>query len=179
MSDANLREGAGKPKRVRIGRVSGLFGVKGWVKIHSYTEPRENVVGFEEWILEHDGAERRVEVEAGRPAGKHVIAKLRGIDDRDEARRFLGAEIWVERSALPPCEPGEYYWVDLEGLTVRNLRGEILGEVDHMMATGANDVMVLTGGRDRLIPWVPDVVREVDIERGVIVVDWEESFWEP
>lgn len=179
MSDADFREDAGKSKRVRIGRVSGLFGVKGWVKIHSYTEPRENVVGFREWILEHDGTEHRMEVEAGRPAGKHVIAKLRGIEDRDEARRLIGAEISVERSALPPCEPGEYYWVDLEGLEVRNLRGEVLGEVDHMMATGANDVLVVTGGGDRLIPWVPGVVHEVDIDGGFIVVDWDESFWEP
>ncbi|HEX6993521.1 MAG TPA: ribosome maturation factor RimM [Gammaproteobacteria bacterium] len=162
-----------------MGRISGLFGVKGWVKIHSYTEPRENVVGFAEWIVEHEGVERRVEVEAGRTAGKHVIAKLKGVDDRDDARRWIGAELAVERAALPPCGPGEYYWVDLEGLTVRNVRGETLGEVDHMMQTGANDVLVLTGGADRLIPWVPSVVREVDVGGGYIVVDWEESFWEP
>src|SRR5690606_18375411 len=102
VSDTDFRT-----RRVPVGRVSGLFGVKGWLKIHSYTEPRENVVGFKEWILEHDGVLHRVEVEAGKPAGKHVIAKLRGVDDRDEARRWIGAEISVERSALPPCEPGE------------------------------------------------------------------------
>jgi len=168
-----------RSKRVRVGRICGLFGVKGWVKILSYTEPRENVVGFAEWIVEHEGTERRVEVEAGRKAGKHVIAKLKGVDDRDDARRWIGAELSVERAALPPCEPGEYYWVDLEGLTVRNVRGETLGEVDHMMQTGANDVLVLTGGEDRLIPWVPSVVREVDVDGGYIVVDWEKSFWEP
>jgi 16S rRNA processing protein RimM len=170
---------AGEIKRVRVGRVSGLFGVKGWMKIYSYTEPRENVVAFEEWILELDGAEHRVEVEAGQPAGKHVIAKLRGVDDRDEAQRWIGAEISVEREALPPCEPGEYYWVDLEGLSVRNLRGETLGEVDHLLATGANDVLVLRGGGDRLIPFVPSVVQQVDIDGGYIVVDWDTSFWDP
>ena len=173
MSDADVRS-----KRVRVGRISGLFGVKGWVKIHSYTEPRENVVGFKEWIVEHEGSEQRVEVEAGRTAGKHVIAKLKGVDDRDDARRWIGAELSVEREALPPCEPGEYYWADLEGLTVRNLRGETLGEVDYLMRTGANDVLVLTGGADRLIPWISSVVRDVDIDGGFIVVDWEESFWE-
>jgi 16S rRNA processing protein RimM len=166
-------------KRVRVGRVSGLFGVKGWMKIYSYTEPRENVVQFEEWILELDGAEHRVDVEAGQAAGKHIIAKLHGVDDRDDAQRWVGAEISVEREALPPCEPGEYYWVDLEGLAVRNLRGEALGEVDHMLATGANDVLVLRGGGGRLIPFVPSVVRQVDIDSGTIVVDWDESFWEP
>jgi len=165
-------------KRVPLGRIGGLFGVKGWVKILSYTEPRENIVGYAEWILEHEGALHRVEVEAGHRAGKHVVAKLRGIDDRDEARRWLGAEISVEREALPPLEPGEYYWTDLEGLAVRNLRGETLGEVDYLMATGANDVIVLTGGGDRLIPFVPHVIREVDLDAGVIVVDWEPSWWE-
>lgn len=161
-----------------LGRVTGLFGVKGWMKVYSYTEPRENVVGFDEWILEHAGALRRFEVEAGKRSGKHVIAKLRGVDDRDEARRWLGAEISVEREAMPELAPGEYYWVDLEGLAVRNTRGELLGEVDHLMATGANDVLVLSGGPDRLIPFAPGTVREVDIAGGVIVVDWESSFWE-
>ena len=103
---------------------------------------------------------------------------MRGVDDRDEARQWIGAEISVERDALPPCAPGEYYWVDLEGLTVRNVRDETLGEVEHMMATGANDVLVLRG-KDRLIPFIPQVVREVNIDGGYIVVDWEASFWEP
>jgi 16S rRNA processing protein RimM len=170
--------GADGRKRVTLGRIGGLFGVKGWVKILSYTEPRENVLDYREWILEHGGAELRVEVEAGQRSGKHVVAKLRGIDDREEARRWIGTEISVERDALPPCEPGEHYWVDLEGLAVRNLRGEPLGEVDHMMATGANDVIVLRGGGDRLIPFVPQVVLEVDVEGGVIVVDWERNWWE-
>lgn len=165
-------------RRVTLGRICGLFGVNGWVKVLSYTEPRENILGYAEWFLEHGGALHRVEVEAGRPAAKHVVAKLRGIDDRDEARRWLGAEISVERSAMPPLEPGQYYWADLEGLTVRNLRGETLGEVDYLMATGANDVIVLTGGSDRLIPFVPHVVRDVDLGAGVIVVDWESSWWE-
>jgi len=163
---------------VTLGRITGLFGVKGWVKVHSYTEPRENVVDYSAWILEHGGREHRIEVEAGHLAGKGVVAKLRGIDDRDEARQWVGADIHVERGALPPCEPGEYYWVDLEGLEVRNTRGELLGEVDHLMATGANDVIVLRGG-DRLIPFVKgSVVRRVDVEAGVIVVDWEPGFWD-
>lgn len=169
----------GGAKRVDVGRISGLFGVKGWVKVHSYTEPRENIVEFAEWILEHEGESRRVEVEAGHRHGRTVVAKLRGIDDRDAARGLIGAEIRVERAALPPCAPGEYYWADLEGLEVRNTRGERLGEVERLMSTGANDVLVLRGGRDRLIPFaMGSVVREVDVEGGVIVVDWEREFWD-
>lgn len=166
-------------KYVELGRISGLFGVRGWVKVHSYTEPRENIVSFSEWILERDGDSHKLAVEAGHRQGRTVVAKLRGIDDRDAARAWLGAGVFVERSALPPCEPGEYYWVDLEGLAVRNTRGEHLGEVERMMATGANDVIVLSGGGDRLIPFVLDsVVRSVDLDAGVIVVAWDSSFWE-
>ena len=161
-----------------LGRLSGLFGVRGWVKVHSYTEPRENIIDYSGWILVHGGKEHRVDVEAGHLAGKSVVAKLRGIDDRDEASGWIGADVCVERAALPPCKPGEYYWVDLEGLEVRNMRGETLGEVDHLMSTGAHDVIVLRGG-DRLIPFVTGtVVQRVDFEAGVIVVDWESSFWD-
>lgn len=170
---------SGTGKRVTLGRINGLYGVKGWVRVYSYTEPRGNIVDYSAWTLEHEGQQRRVELEDGRSQGKTVVAKLRGIDDRDEARAWLGADITVEREALPPCEPGEYYWVDLEGLEVRNTRGEALGEVDHLMATGANDVIVLRGGEDRMIPFVQgDVVVDVDLEGGVIVVDWESGFWE-
>lgn len=170
---------SGTGKRVTLGRISGLYGVRGWVKVHSYTEPRENIVQYATWVLEHEGQERRVDVEAGRLQGRAVVAKLRGVDDRDEARSLIGAGVAVDRDALPPCEPGEYYWVDLEGLAVQNTRGERLGEVDHLMATGANDVIVLSGEEGRMIPFVQgDVVVDVDLERGVIVVDWEPSFWD-
>lgn len=146
------------------------------MKVHSYTEPRENITEFGSWILERDGDARRVEVEAAQRRGKTLVAKLRGIDDRDEARRWVGTDIAVERGELPPCEPGEYYWVDLEGLEVRNASGELLGRVDRLISTGANDVIVLDG--DRMIPYIADVVKRVDVAGGVIVVDWEASFWE-
>jgi 16S rRNA processing protein RimM len=164
---------------VTLGRITGLFGVKGWVKVHSYTDPRENIVEFATWILELDGETHNVELEAGHNQGKTVIAKLRGVDDREQAREWIGAHIAVDRQALPPCGPGEYYWADLEGLAVRNTRGELLGEVDHLLATGANDVIVLRGDVTRMIPFVKDeVVQRVDLAEGVIVVDWEPGFWD-
>jgi 16S rRNA processing protein RimM len=161
-------------KRVILGRISGVYGVKGWVKVHSFTEPRENIVGFDHWILEHGARPERVELEAGRSQGKHIGAKLRGIDDRDAAGRLVGADISVARGALPTCGPGEYYWTDLEGLAVHSVEGEPLGVVDHLIETGAHDVLVLAGDGERLIPFVvPDVVRRVDLDAGVIVVDWD------
>jgi 16S rRNA processing protein RimM len=165
--------GAQVSKLVSLGRISGVHGVKGWVKVHSYTEPRENIVGFSSWVLRVRERSETVEVEAGRRHGAIVIAKLRGVDDRDRAASLVGAEIAVERAQLPACAPGEYYWCDLEGLEVRNVRGEVLGMVDHLLATGSNDVLVLAGSDVRMIPFIEgDVIRGVDLENGVIVADW-------
>jgi 16S rRNA processing protein RimM len=164
---------------VSVGHISGVYGVRGWVKVHSYTEPRDNIVRFTEWRLAQPGSSWSVALEDGRSHGKSVLAKLDGIDDRDRAAELIGAQISVERAALPPCEPGEYYWADLEGLAVRSEAGEWLGTVDHLLATGAHDVLVMREDARRMIPFVMDkVVRDVDLERGVIVVSWDASFWE-
>ena len=165
------------PRLVPLGRISGVFGVKGWVKVHSYTEPRDNIVGFRVWTLRKSGVESTIEIEEGRAHGANVVAKVRGVDDRDRARELVGAEVVVERAALPDCEPGKYYWTDLEGLEVRTPGGESLGTVDHLVATGANDVLVLTGVPPRLIPFVVgEVIRSVDLDAGVIVADWSSEF---
>ena len=166
-------------KRVPLGRIGGAHGVKGWVNVHSYTEPRENIAQFRTWILDQGGAERRVGVESCESRGKSVVVKLAGIDDRDAAQALAGAAIAVERAALPPIAPGEYYWADLEGLTVRTLGGEVLGTIDHLVATGAHDVLVLGGPGPRMIPFAPGrIVRGIDLEAGIVLVDWDRSYWE-
>jgi 16S rRNA processing protein RimM len=160
-------------KPVTLGRISGVFGVKGWVKVHSYTEPRENVVAFSTWLVKARGGERRFEVEAGHAQGAGVVAKLRGLDDREQARELIGADIVVERSELPECAPGEYYWTDLEGLEVRTTEGQVLGTVDHLVGTAGHDLLVLKGEPQRLIPFVAGrVILEVDLALGRIVADW-------
>ena len=158
---------------VRLGYICGVHGVKGWIKVHSYTEPRGNIVDYTNWMLERDGRRWRAALEHGKSDGKNVLAKLEGIDDRDAAGDLIGTEIMVARDALPPCGPGEFYWADLEGLEVVTGDGRALGRVDHLLATGANDVLVVRGETEQLIPFVLDsVVREVDLTAGRIVVDW-------
>jgi 16S rRNA processing protein RimM len=164
-------------KWVILGRVSGVFGVKGWLKVQSYTEPRDNIVGFSAWTLRMNGVDRVFDVEDGHSHAGSVVAKLHGIDDRDRARELVGAEIVVVREQLPATAAGEFYWTDLEGLEVRTTTDIVLGKVDHLLATGGNDVLVLDSTPERLIPFVVGaVVKEVDLERGVIVVDWSPDY---
>jgi 16S rRNA processing protein RimM len=165
--------GANTDKLVTLGRISGHHGVKGWVKVRSATEPHGNIADFDAWLLRCDGRQRSVEVEEARVRRSDVIVKLRGIESREQAAEWIGAEVAIERSRLPACAPGEYYWTDLEGLEVRTPAGAVLGKVHHLLATGSNDVLVVTGERERLIPFVlGEVIRDVDLAAGVIVADW-------
>ena len=160
-----------------LGRVVAPHGVKGQVKLLSYTDPPANLLRYRPWILVHGGRELTIERPSGRGAGGTLVATLPDLDGRDAADAMVGAEIWVERDALPKPAPGEYYWSDLEGLEVVTKDGTSLGRVSHLFATGANDVMVVRGGRERLIPYLPgQVVSKVDIEAGRIEVDWDAEF---
>jgi len=161
---------------VTLGRISGVYGVKGWVRVYSHTQPRERILDYSPWRISPDGKALR-EVVTGRRQGKGVVARIEGIDDRDAAAQLIGAEITVPRDRLDAAPPGVYYWTDLEGLEVVTTDGQVLGTVDHLFETGANDVMVVTGDKERLIPFVePQVVRQVDFDAGRMVVDWDPDF---
>ena len=162
---------------VKVGRISGLHGIRGWIRIFSHTEPRENILQYRPWYLQAPDGPEAVEVVTGRRHGKGVIAKLAGWDDRDCAARMVGLDIAVYRSQLPAIESGEFYWTDLVGLSVRTTNGVDLGTVDHLIETGANDVLVVKGERERLIPFVKEsVIRAVDLSQGSIEVDWDPGF---
>ena len=169
---------SGAPSRLIIlGQVSGAVGVKGWVRVYSHTKPRENIINFDTWVLRLNGIDQHVVLEGNECRGKNVLAKVQGTDDRDSALGLVGAEITVERNSLQPCDPGEYYWADLEGLEVRTVVGQSLGHIDYLLSTGAHDVMVLAGDRERLIPFVlEEIVCEVDIGSGFLVVNWDPDF---
>jgi len=160
-----------------IGQVSGLFGVGGWVKVFSYTVPREGILDYADWQLGNGDQWRQVRLAEGKRQGKTIVVRIEGIDDRDVAAKLIGEQIAVERSQLPSLEEGHYYWADLEGLRVETRDGVQLGTVSGMLATGANDVMVVQGDqgdKQRLIPFVfGDRVLDVDFEAQVIQVDWD------
>lgn len=166
------------PGTVIVGRVAGLFGVDGWVKVYSHTDPRENIVNYDPWLLPVDGEWREFRLGGGRAHGKGVVARLAGISDRDGAKRLQGLDIAVRREQLPPLPPGEYYWTDLVGLSVETLDGRALGKVSRVFDTGANAVIVVAGdGRERLLPFVQGtVVQGVDLDAGLLRVDWDPDF---
>lgn len=140
----------------------------------SYTDPREAILDYESWLLGQEGAWRPAKVAEGQRHGKTVVARIDGFDDRDQAATLIGAEIGVPREALPEAEEGHYYWSDLEGLRVVRSDGSELGVLAYLLETGAHDVMVVKGEREQLVPFVKDeVVLDVDLEKGVITVDWD------
>lgn len=164
---------SGSDRRVTVGRVIGLYGVRGWVKVYSHTRPREAILNYSPWQIAVDGVWRSLELAEGRPQGKGIVARLAGYSDRDAATRLVGNDIAIDMAQLPPAGEQEYYWAELEGLRVVNRVGETLGQVSYLFETGANDVLVVQGERERLIPFAKDVIQRVDREAGVIYVDWD------
>lgn len=156
-----------------MGRVLGPFGVRGWVKLKTFTENLDNLAGYTTWWVTVAGVERPMQLEGVEVHASHMVAKLAGVDDRDQAFALRGAEISIPREALPPAEDGEFYWADLIGLDVVNLQGEHLGQVEDLLETGANDVLVVKGDdKQRLLPYVDAIVLEVNLTDHVIRVDW-------
>ncbi|MEH6446862.1 MAG: ribosome maturation factor RimM [Oceanospirillaceae bacterium] len=166
-----------------VGQITSVYGIKGWLKIYSHTEPMEGILDYKPWLIQRNGQWVPIDVEVSRKHGKGLVAKLEKVDDRDIARQYCGADIAVERSGLPELEVGEYYWSQLEQLTVYTLSGEELGKVSHLIETGSNDVLVVKGDsnsidlRERMVPYLPDqVVKEINLEEGTMRVDWDPEF---
>jgi 16S rRNA processing protein RimM len=165
-------------KQILLGRVRGAFGVRGELKLESFTEPTDAIFRYQPWRLrDARGVERELSGARGKVTPKGIVARFPEVEDRDAAEALLGSEVWVARDALPPPKPGEYYWIDLEGLRVVNLEGVDFGTVSHLFSTGVNDVMAVQGERERMIPFAePDYVKSVDFDAGLITVDWDSDF---
>jgi 16S rRNA processing protein RimM len=173
-----------------MGRISAPFGIKGWIRVQPFTESAGGLTNYSTWWLGGGDDWSECQVEQSQAQGTDVVAKLAGCDDRDVAAAFKGQQVAIPRAAFPPAEAGEFYWADLVGLSVKNTEGVEFGAVTSMIETGANDVMVVQRAvqrsavdgeqvaeeRERLIPFVADVVRRVDIAAGVIEVQWGEDY---
>jgi len=164
------------------GRITGCYGIKGWVRIHPYTHRAESLLDFPAWWLAGEQGPEPVVIDAGRRQGRGLLVHLAGVDDRTTAEALCGSEILVDAGDLPSLGDGEYYWHQLEGLEVwcRDEAGEqLLGRVAYLIETGANDVLVVHGSpgsiddRERLVPYLPgDVVEAVDLAAGRLTVAW-------
>lgn len=171
---------------VNVGRITAVYGVKGWVKVHSYTEPQDNLFEYHPWFLKTKHGVKQIEIDEARPHGDAFVAHIVGIDDRDLAAEYTAADIAVERELLPELDDGEYYWSQLEGLVVFTQFGgerKRLGVISKIMETGANDVLVVAADsqsidqRERLVPYVPEqFVLAVDLDTGEMLVDWDPEF---
>ncbi len=193
-----------KSEKIIVGRITGVYGVKGWIKVFSYTDPMEAIVDYKPWHIRAEGRKgapwTQVKLKAGKRQAKTVVAKLEHCNDRDAAMAYIGTEIAIEPEQLEALkEKNAYYWRDLIGMQVINQQDVALGTVKSLLETGANDVLVVvseeavdmkaseteaakvetvkTETRERLIPWtMGNAIVAVDQEKGVISVDWDPDF---
>ena len=166
-----------KQQHINVGRISSVFGIKGWVKVFSFTDARENILNYSPWLLKKDSETRVVNVIDGNLQGKAVVAQLDGVSDRDQAASLMGWDIFITPDQLPKAAKNEYYWSDLVGLAVETILGIQLGIVDGLLETGANDVVIVKGERERAIPFLQGkTIINIDLDVGKMIVDWDPDF---
>ena len=159
--------------QIEVGRVVGAFGIKGWIRVRSYSTPPEGLLRYKRWSI----SGRDWEVLDGHAQGEFVVASLAGLADRSAAEAMRGGVIEVPRSALPKAKRGEFYWTDVLGSEVVSTKGAKLGTLSSVGSNGAQDVMVVTGERERLIPAVAGaIVQSVDVKGKRIVVEWDPEY---
>ena len=169
-------DGDSNSRVIVLGKISAPFGVRGWSKVTSFTEPPEGILEYKIWSVVKNGSARTLKVLQGKPHGKFMVARFEGIEDRDAAALLTHSEVQVQRDQLPESDDG-HYWADLIGLDVVTKDGVKLGTVESLMETGANDVLVVKGESERLVPWIEDeVIVKVDLDGRIITVDWDPDF---
>lgn len=168
---------------VVLGKIVGVHGIRGAVKVYSHTDPLDNVLDYPQWTLRKGSETRTANFTDARIQGRVLVVQLKGLSDRNQALDLVDFEICVAQSALPDLDDGEFYWHQLEGLQVVTLEGQLLGRVDHLLETGSNDVLVVKpcegsmDQRERLLPYLPgQYVKDINLPSGVVQVDWDPEF---
>lgn len=162
---------------VIIGRFASVYGVKGWIRIDAFTDPIENILHYNPWLIQDKGALRPITIEHSAFHGKGIIVKVSGCHDRDTAKQYVNQNIFIPRDQLPLLHEGEYYWTDLMGLSVVTTTGIPLGKVVNLLETGANDVFIVQdGAQQRLIPYTDEAVSAIDLANKLLIVDWDPEF---
>lgn len=159
-----------------IGHFGSAYGVKGWLKVNSATDPIENILNYLPWQVYHQGLWSSLTITAGKKQGKYILVKIEGCDTPETAKTYTNDSIAIEREQLPALPSNEYYWSDLIGLSVINQDGINFGHVKSLLATGSNDVLVVKNSRQRLIPYTEEVIKKVDIANKLIEVIWDPDF---
>ena len=162
-------------KKIYLGKITGVHGIKGWLKIQSFSSPPENILNYPSWIINNQGEEDFYSIEQGRKQNKKIVVKLENIDDRNTAESLINSKILILRSDLPKLSNENYYWSDLVGLSVLNSEEKVIGKIESLIETGANDVMVIitSKGERVLIPFVMhEIIKEVNVDLNYIKIDW-------
>jgi|TARA_B100001750_G_C15342486_1_gene512980 16S rRNA processing protein RimM len=162
-------------KKIYLGKITGVHGIKGWLKIQSFSSPPENILNYPQWIINNQGEEDLYSIEKGRKQNNKIVVKLENINDRNTAEALINSKIQILRSDLPKLSNENYYWSDLVGLNVLNSEEKMIGKIESLIETGANDVMVINSSKNKriLIPFVMhEIVKEVNIELSYVKVDW-------
>jgi 16S rRNA processing protein RimM len=166
-----------EPRRVEVGRLGAPHGVRGWLRVQSFTDPPQRLFEWQSWRLRSErGTEREVKVLEARRQGDGWIARFEGIDERDSASRLTGQKVLIDRELLPPTGEREHYREDLVGYEARNLAGAVLGKVDYFIDTPGNAVMVIKGVKEHWVPVTPQHLQRVDKGARILIVDWPEDF---
>lgn len=162
---------------ILVGRIGKVHGIKGWMRLHSFTQPIEEILAYQPWLIKQKNSWQELEVEASKAHHGSLLIKLVGIETPESAQAYVNAELIVKREQLPALADDEFYWNDLLGFTVVTQAGIELGKLDHWLATGANDVIVVKGEKEHLIPFVMQrFIVEVDTAAKRITVDWDPEF---
>lgn len=175
-----------KDTPIIIGEITGIYGIKGWVKVFSHTEPRLNIVKYNPWLVQQNNSWLPMKLTTGRTQGKTIVAQLEGVTSPEQARAMIGSKVAILNTQLKKLANNDFYWRELEGLEVVNIKGESLGKISHLIETGANDVMVITLPPEKarnlkikelMIPYLMDkVVKKVNLDTNIIEVDWDHDY---